>query len=234
MKRLLAILLSGLLMLSLAACGGGDSEQSGDDPLTRDDGSAQQQTQGGTENSGDTTPDIDFGSIMAGNGATDTVWSEQDAATKQAILDAAKEDGYDASFGADGSLTIKDPETGETYVQKSDGTWTYQDAEGGEAQIGGDWPDNDFTKLLPKPDFEVSAANTDSEMFSAMFSGVTVEQIKEYAEMVKAAGFTVDPQTEDQDVMGMVMFTYTASNADGYTVNVYFAANTSSVTLEKP
>ena len=160
MKRLLTILLSGLLILSLAACGGGGGEQSGNDPLTRDDGGTQQ-TQGGTENSGNTAPDIDFGAIMAGNGATDTVWGQQDAATRQAILDAAKEDGLDASFGADGSLTIKDPESGETYVQKPDGTWTFQSEDGGEAQLGGNWPDNEFTKLLPKPGFALMAANTD-------------------------------------------------------------------------
>ena len=139
MKRIIAALLCAALALSLAACGGNDSP----DPSGSGTGPQGEQTQGGTENSSDTAPDIDFGSIMAGNGGTDTVWGQQDAATRQAILDAAKQDGYDASFGADGSLTIKDPESGETYVQKPDGTWTYQDAEGGEAQLGGNWPDNE-------------------------------------------------------------------------------------------
>lgn len=233
MKRLLTILLSGLLILSLAACGGGGNEQSGNDPLTRDDGGTQQ-TQGGTENSGNTAPDIDFGSIMAGNGGTDTVWGQQDAATRQAIIDSAKEDGLDASFGADGSLTIKDPESGETYVQKPDGTWTYQDAEGGEAQIGGDWPDNDFTKLVPKPDFEIYGSSSDDDIFSAMFLSVTMEQIKAYAEKVKAAGFTIDPLEEDQEVMGMVMFNYSASNSDGYRVSVFITAGTAGISIEKP
>lgn len=234
MKRLLAILLSVLLMLSLAACGGGGSEQSSDDPLTRDDGSAQQQTQGGTENPGGTTPDIDFGSIMAGNGATDTVWSEQDAATKQAILDAAKEDGYDASFGADGSLNITDPETGETYVQKPDGTWTYQDPEGGEAQIGGDWPDNEYTKLVPKPSFSLTGASSDDMSFSVVFSDASIEQMREYAEQVKAAGFNQNTTTEDQEVMGMVIYSFSASNADGYTVEIFSASGTSGMSITTP
>ena len=233
MKRLLTLLLSGLLLLSLAACGGGGSEQSGDDPLTRDDGSAQQ-TQGGTENSGDTAPDIDFGSIMAGNGGTDTVWGQQDAATRQAIIDSAKEDGLDASFGADGSLTIKDPESGETYVQKPDGTWTYQDAEGGEAQIGGDWPDNDFTKLVPKPGFTLAGASTDSQSFSVAFSDASIEQMREYAEQVKAAGFDQNITTEDQEVMGMVIYSFSASNADGYTVEIFSASGSSGLTITAP
>lgn len=233
MKRLLTILLSGLLILSLAACGGGGGEQSGDDPLTRDDGGTQQ-TQGGTENSGDTAPDIDFGSIMAGNGGTDTVWGQQDAATRQAIIDSAKEDGLDASFGADGSLTIKDPESGETYVQKPDGTWTYQDAEGGEAQLGGNWPDNDFTKLVPKPGFTLAGANTDDVSFSVVFSDATIEQMREYAEQVKAAGFDQNITTEDQEVMGMVIFNFSASNADGYTVEVFSASGTSGMSITAP
>lgn len=233
MKRLLTILLSGLLILSLAACGGGGNEQSGDDPLTRDDGGAQQ-TQGGTENSGDTAPDIDFGSIMAGNGGTDTVWGQQDAATRQAIIDSAKEDGLDASFGADGSLTIKDPESGETYVQKPDGTWTYQDVEGSEGQIGGNWPDNDFTKLVPKPDFTLAAANTDDMGFSVVFSDATIEQMREYAEQVKAAGFDQNITTEDQEVMGMVIYSFTASNADGYTVEVFSASGASGMNITAP
>ena len=233
MKRLLTLLLSGLLLLSLAACGGGGSEQSGDDPLTRDDGSAQQ-TQGGTENSGDTAPDIDFGSIMAGNGGTDTVWGQQDAATRQAILDAAKQDGYDASFGADGSLTIKDPESGETYVQKPDGTWTYQDAEGGEAQLGGNWPDNEYTKLVPKPDFTLMGASVDSDGFTVAFTDATLEQMRDYAEKVKAKGFTIDPESEEQEVMGMVIFTYAASNADGYRIEIVSAAGTSGITITAP
>ena len=232
MKRLLAILLSGLLILSLAACGGEGNEQSGD-PLTRDDGGTQQ-TQGGTENSGDTAPDIDFGSIMAGNGATDTVWGQQDAATRQAILDAAKKNGLDASFGADGSLTIKDPESGETYVQKPDGTWTFQSEDGGEAQLGGNWPDNEFTKIVPKPDFEIDFSGSDDDIFTAMFLSVTMEQIKAYAEKVKAAGFTIDPLEEDQEVMGMVMFNYSASNSDGYRVSVFITAGTAGISIEKP
>ena len=40
-------------------------------------------------------------------------------------------------------------------------TLTEKDADGNEGQVGGDWPDNEFTKLVPKPEFEFLAANTD-------------------------------------------------------------------------
>lgn len=229
MKKIAILLLALTLALSLAACGGNENPPSGS-------GTGQQgeQTQGGTENSGDTAPDIDFGSIMAGNGATDTVWGQQDAATRQAILDAAKEDGLDASFGADGSLTIKDPESGSTYVQKPDGTWTFQSEDGGEGQLGGNWPDNEFTKLVPKPGFTLAAANTDDMGFSVAFSDATIEQMRDYAEQVKAAGFDQNITTEDQEVMGMVIFNFSASNADGYTVEIFSASGTSGMSITAP
>ena len=226
MKKIAILLLAMMMVFALAACGGNDSP----DPSGSGTGQQGGQTQGGTENSGNTAPNIDFGSIMAGNGGTDTVWGQQDAATRQAILDAAKEDGYDASFGADGSLTIKDPESGETYVQKPDGTWTFQSEGGGEAQLGGNWPDNEFTKLVPKPDFEIYASSSDDDIFSAMFLSVTMEQIKAYAEKVKAAGFTIAPLEEDYTVM----FNYSASNSDGYRVSVFIAADTAGISIEKP
>ena len=230
MKKIAILLLAMTMAFALAACGGNDSP----DPSGSGTGQQGGQTQGGTENSGDTAPDIDFGSIMAGNGGTDTVWGKQDAATKQAIIDSAKKNALDASFGADGSLTIKDPESGETYVQKPDGTWTYQDAAGGEAQLGGNWPDNEYTKLVPKPDFTLMGASVDSTGFTVAFTDATLEQMRDYAEKVKAKGFTIDPESEEQEAMGMVIFTYAASNADGYRIEIVSAAGTSGITITAP
>ena len=77
MKKFSILLLAMMMVFTLAACGGNDSP----DPSGSGTGQQGEQTQGGTENSSDTAPDIDFGSIMAGNGGTDTVWGQQDAAT---------------------------------------------------------------------------------------------------------------------------------------------------------
>lgn len=233
MKKLLALLLSALLMLSLAACGGGN--ESNDDPLKREDGTSNPASQTGGDNTPGTSADIgdiDFGSILGGNGATDVVYGKQDEATKQAIIDEAKKDGVDVSFGSDGSMTVKDTD-GTEIVQKPDGTWVVKDGEGGEGQIGGNWPDNEFTKLVPKPDFTLTAANTDSNGFTVAFSGATMEQMRDYAEKVKAKGFTIDPESEEQEVMGMVIFTYAASNADGYRIEIVSAAGTSGITITK-
>ena len=237
LTKLLALLLTLTLVFTLAACGNSNnndpsgSQQGTNAPLNREDDTSSTDNQGG-ENSTVNPEDIDFASIMAGNGATDVVWGKQDEATKQAIIADAKKDGVDVSFGTDGSMTVVDTD-GTTMVQKPDGTWVVKDEDGGEGQIGGDWPDNEFTKLIPKPDFELFGANTETDSFSAAFTSATIEQIRAYAAKVKAAGFNINEEVEDQEVMGMVIYSFTAENADGYTVEITSANGTSSLSISK-
>ena len=242
MKKLLALTLALIMVLALTACGNNDTPGN-DDPLNRDPGTSQTDNQDGSqggENNPSTqggTPsvdvgDIDFGSMMGGNGATDVVYSELDEATKQQIIDEAKKDGVDVSFGADGSMTVVDTD-GTTVVQKPDGNWVVKDADGGEGQIGGDWPDNEFTKLVPKPSFELYAAAVDGDTFSVLFTNATIEQLKAYAEQVKAAGFNLNEELTDQNVMGMVIYTFSAENADGYSVEIFSASDSSGMRIDK-
>ncbi len=178
--------------------------------------------------------DIDFGSIMSGGGSSDVIYGELDEATKQLIIAEAQKDGVEVSFGADGSMTVVDATTGDTIVQKPDGTWVIKGSDGSEGQLGGNWPENEFTKLLPKPDFALLAASTTEYDFSVGFENVTAEQVKDYVERVKANGFTLDAETTDQETMGMEIYMYTAKNEAGYTVTVTFTAGISSVVVEKP
>lgn len=241
LTKLLALLLALTLVFTLAACGNGNnddpsgSQQGTNAPLNREDDTSSTENQSGTQ-SGNNDPsnvgDIDIGSIMSGNGSTDTIYGQLDEASKQQIISDLAKDGYEASFGADGSMTIVDPD-GTTMVQKPDGTWVVKDEDGGEGQIGGDWPDNEFTKLIPKPDFELFAANTETDSFSVAFTSATVEQIRDYAAKVKAAGFNINEEVEDQEVMGMVIYSFTAENADGYTVEITSANGTSALTISK-
>ena len=241
LTKLLALLLALTLVFTLAACGNGNnddpsgSQQGTNAPLNREDDTSSTENQGGTQ-SGNNDPsnvgDIDIGSIMSGNGSTDTVYGQLDEASKQQIISDLAKDGYKASFGADGSMTVVNPD-GTTVVQKPDGTWVIKDEDGGEGQLGGDWPDNEFTKLIPKPDFELFAANTETDSFSVAFTSATIEQIKDYAAKVKAAGFNINEEVEDQEVMGMVIYSFTAENADGYTIEITSANGTSSITISK-
>ena len=235
--KLFALLLALTLVFTLAACGNGNnddpsgSQQGTNLPLNREDDTSSIDNQGG-ENNSSNVGNIDIGSIMSGNNSTDTIYGQLDEASKQQIISDLAKDGYKASFGADGSMTVVNPD-GTTVVQKPDGTWVIKDEDGGEGQLGGNWLDNEFTKLITKPDFELFAANTETDSFSVAFTSATIEQIRDYAAKVKAAGFNINEEVEDQEVMGMVIYSFTAENADGYTVEITSANGTSSITISK-
>ncbi len=213
MKKLFSILLVLIMVFAFVAC----------------DESTENSSEGTTA-----APSIDFASIMSGNGSTSTIWGKQDAATKQSIIAEGKKEGLDISFGADGSMTVVDDESGDTITQNADGTWTIKSSDGGEGQFGGNWPENDFTKLLPKPDFSLLAANTTDSEFSVAFQNVTVEQIKDYVEQVKEKGFTLESETTDREAAGMAVYMYKAQNAEGYVVTVTFTSAASGISLARP
>ncbi len=241
MKRLSALLLAlaTLMLLSFAACDSVETP-SGDETSagTSQEGNNQTTDTTHIENNGggaDTTaPDIDFNEIMSGNSTSTTIWGKQDEATKQQIIAAGKEAGVDVTFGTDGSMTVVDTNTGDTIVQKPDGTWVIRGENGEEGQIGGSWPDNEFTKLLPKPDYAVMAASTTEQQFSVSFADMTVEEVRAYAEEVKEKGFTVDAEITDQEFEGLFIYSYRAQNADGYIVTVTYTDGYCGVMVEKP
>ncbi len=229
MKKLCILALSLLMLLMPVACDSGDADTSDGGDTT-----PKNETPATTPSGNVQVPEIDLGSILTGNGATDYIWGKQDEATKQAIIAEGKKDGVDISFGADGSMTVVDSATGDIIIQNPDGTWQVKDAEGNVGQLGNGWPDNDFTKLLPRPSFAVLAANTSDIDFTVAFGEATVEQIRTYVEEVKAKGFTVDAEVADEENMGMTIYSFTAKNADGYMVNIFYAVGTSGLTMEKP
>lgn len=229
MKKTLALLLAVITAASLVACGGGNEA-----PFFNGDVFSQLGEQSSHGGNGDLSSitSIDFESILSGNGATDVVWGKQSEATKQQLIDDAKKEGVDVSFSADGSMTVVDTD-GTVLVQKPDGTWAVKDAEGGEGKLGGNWPDNEFTKLVPKPDFQIVAANTDAESFSVVFGNVSADQIKAYATAVEASGFNINEAVHNQEMMGMVVYSYAAENAAGYKVEINSAAGVNTMTISK-
>ena len=235
MKKLIALLLALVMVFALAACDSGD-DPNNDDPLNRDPGTSQNGgennngTQGGTQG-GATSGDV--GSMISGIGSSTALYSDMDAASKQAFIAEGARQGLDISFGADGSTTIVDTTDGTTLIQKPDGNWVFSDGQGGEGQIGGNWPDNEYTKLVPKPSFELYAAVIEDETFSVMFTNATIEQIKAYVEQVKAAGFNLNEELTDENVMGMVIYSFAAENADGYSVEVFSASGTTGLRISK-
>ena len=56
----------------------------------------------------------------------------------------------------------------------------------------GEWPDNEFTRQIPKPDFDVGFSFLTEDGFNTTFKGVTVDDARKYGELVQAAGFTIN------------------------------------------
>lgn len=214
MKKLFALILALAMVFAFAACGStSDDDGSTKKPAEQTTGG---KTPGGTDVGG-STPNVNFDDLLSGS--TEVVWGKADAATKEEIKRQAAEEGMTVTFGADGSMTLKD-ENG-TYTQHPDGTWTlkYNDGTGTIDIGGGKWPDNALTKLVPKPDFGVQMTNEEENGYGIYFSDATLEGLKAYSKKVASSGFDRNVETGE---VGDVFY-YRAANADGKHVSLTFA-----------
>ena len=148
------------------------------------------------------------------------------------VNEELKEVGMTVEIKEDGSTKITS-ETGIGVTQKEDGSLEIEAAEGEIEQLDGNWPENEFTKQVPKPSFQPTAANTQSKAFSVAFVDASVEDIRNYVEELKAAGFTVNDTNKDVEVLGVVAYAFTASNGKGYKVEVTYAQNMCGMTITK-
>lgn len=99
--------------------------------------------------------------------------------------------------------------------------------------LNAEWPDNEYTKQVPTPDMKILHSNSDDDGFTVAFNNASAEQIKAYASKLKEAGFTTDAEEEDKEVMGMAIYSYTASNSDGYSVSLTFAVGSAGLVISK-
>ncbi len=237
LTKLLALLLALTLVFTLAACGNDNnddpsgSQQGTNTPLNREDDTSSNDDQGG-DNQGN-TGNTDLTSLLTGLGTSTVVYSELDEATKQQLKSMCESAGMSITFGADGTTTIVD-DNGDVMTQNADGTWSVSDGQGGQANVGSKWPDNEFTKLVPKPDFEVSLSLTEGDRCAIQFGSLTAEDLRAYAEKLKSAGFTVDAETEDDNEFGTWIYTYSAKNANGVEVELSGVAGSSSLIITSP
>jgi hypothetical protein len=92
------------------------------------------------------------------------------------------------------------------------------------------WPDNHFTKQVPRLEFAINSdgVDVDENRVIVRFRDAkpTKEQVKAYWGKIKAAGFTVNVLEAD-DNFGL---SYQAKNATGYTVEL----TDYSITIRKP
>jgi hypothetical protein len=88
----------------------------------------------------------------------------------------------------------------------------------GYGQFSGEWPDDEYTRLLPKPPFPLIFANAKKGKFGAMFDAkaVKMNMIESYADKLKSRGFTVD--AKESKLSSINHFSYKAKNSNGYFV----------------
>ena len=99
--------------------------------------------------------------------------------------------------------------------------------------IPGQWPENEYTRHIPQPNFSlpIYGVNLKENKFGVFFfkpedlsidKNAIIEQIKAYAEKLKARGFTIDAkmidQAGDQNKYNFAAFSYRAQNSAGYLV----------------
>lgn len=83
------------------------------------------------------------------------------------------------------------------------------------------WPDCTWTRLVPRPEFadknqmDYSVVSLEEYFNSAFSLDVTLEQAQAYAELLKAAGYTINPKDEFADMGSTVLFTYAAEDENG-------------------
>lgn len=206
MAKIISRALVLILALTLLAACGNDNNATG-------------ASQGGATTSGapqsDTTAPaspgggaVDFAAIFEGR--SDMRLTGLSESEKQAIVGVGEAAGVEVVFGNGDDVFFKRLSDG--YVAAwTLGSWSFYSEADKKAP---EWPDDEFTKLIPKPDFSLKTAGT-GDKFIACFQDVTLEQVKAYAESLKAAGFTLNPATDEA-----ITYKYAASNGAGYMVEL--------------
>jgi hypothetical protein len=97
--------------------------------------------------------------------------------------------------------------------------------------VGSSWQNNEYTKSMPAPDMDVKASGESRLGYSAAFKKATLDQIKEYAAKVKSAGFNQGVSESG----GSSYYTFSAKNADGYSVLISWAGDENGgILISKP
>lgn len=87
-----------------------------------------------------------------------------------------------------------------------------------------EWPNNEFTKQVPKPSFAVAMGSVTDTEFVAVNTGATVQQARDYAKQLQRAGFKRDASTTDEAAFGFVTYSYKAANNKGYEAEIAFGS----------
>ena len=96
------------------------------------------------------------------------------------------------------------------------------------------WPENEYTKQISKPDFEIISAGVDEIGFFADFaSSVTTKDVIAYADVVKNSGFNIDVEIDARAYEGESRYLFLPYNKAGYFVEIYWYSSGSGMAMRK-
>jgi len=99
-----------------------------------------------------------------------------------------------------------------------------------------DWPEEELAEQVPQPSFDTTIDEpSDKEYY--IVCEATVDQLKEYVEELKAAGFTINENTTEESAFGVFAYYFTASNEEGYTAEVNYSntlGSMATIRVKKP
>ena len=95
-----------------------------------------------------------------------------------------------------------------------------------------EWPENEYTKQVPKPKFDVGLGTLTGEGY-VVLCGATIPELRDYVKDLQQAGFSKNASTTDESVFGMTVFAYEADNGKGYRVELGNAMGMSTITVSK-
>ncbi|MCL2590952.1 MAG: hypothetical protein FWD67_08785 [Betaproteobacteria bacterium] len=136
---------------------------------------------------------------------------------------------------SDGSVN---PQGEDTRMVLNREQWRIDKKDGSYGQFGGDWPDDEYTRRIPRPDMSVMFAsiNKKDNSFTAMFKkGASpdsdIARMKTYVERLKERGFTIDARPYENSRYGI--YAYRAKDGTGYSVQANCGKSGCSIGLSK-
>jgi hypothetical protein len=91
--------------------------------------------------------------------------------------------------------------------------------DGSYSQFGGNWPENEFTRQIPKPDIpfdSIAITGGKARKLAIIFQKAPIEKAKKYAETLRKYGYTIALETKENIDIGFL--SYEAKNTAGYQV----------------
>lgn len=96
------------------------------------------------------------------------------------------------------------------------------------------WPENEYTKQISKPDFEIISAGVDEIGFFADFaSTVTTKDVIAYVDVVQNSGFNIDVEIDARAYEGESRYLFLAYNKAGFFVEIYWYSSGSGMAMRK-